>query len=68
MNHFATALVSLLLLPLLEKTGRDNGTKTRLVIVGSNVHFMMKTAELEKAYSSPNVLEELSNKDYCTPA
>lgn len=63
-NHLGTALVSLLLLPLLEKTGREFNTEPRLVIVSSDRHFHATVAD--DVIAMPKILETLSSKDYCT--
>ncbi|KAH7882551.1 hypothetical protein F5I97DRAFT_1906004 [Phlebopus sp. FC_14] len=64
-NHLATALLSLLLLPRLVETGKKTGIHSRLVIVASDVHYWAVLKDDVKHSQTP--LAKLSNKEYCTP-
>ena len=65
-NHLATALLSFLLMPNLNRTGQANVTTSRLVVVSSDVHFWVKFEE--DLLDAPSLLQVLSDKKYCTPA
>jgi retinol dehydrogenase-12 len=58
-NHIGTALLSLLLLPLLKSTSQQTGKPGRLTFTTSEVHFW--TAFKEK--TAPNILERMDQKD-----
>ncbi|TFK54182.1 NAD(P)-binding protein [Heliocybe sulcata] len=60
-NHLATALCSLLLLPRLLKTASEFGVQTRLVVVSSGVHYW--TSITEPVRNSPNILKKLNEKE-----
>jgi retinol dehydrogenase-12 len=62
-NHLSTALVSLLLLPLMNKTARTHNTHPRLVIVSSGVHYWTEVEPAVRA--TPSILETISSKAYC---
>jgi retinol dehydrogenase-12 len=64
-NHLATSLLSLLLIPQLVAAGRKSSTPSRMVIVSSGVHHWINLAEEVKASVKP--LETLSSKEWCTP-
>jgi len=64
-NHLATSLLSLLLIPQLVASGRKSLSSSRMVIVSSNVHHWINLAEEVKASEKP--LETLSSKEWCTP-
>ncbi|KAL8770109.1 MAG: hypothetical protein Q9209_004147 [Squamulea sp. 1 TL-2023] len=58
-NHLATALLSLLLLPILRHTAADLGKPSRLTFTSSEVH--MWATFKEKA--APQILKELDDKE-----
>lgn len=58
-NHLGTALLSLLLLPTLQKTTKARETPSRLTIVTSEVHFWSKFPEKD----APNTLARLDSPD-----
>ncbi|KAL4935293.1 hypothetical protein BDV06DRAFT_207287 [Aspergillus oleicola] len=62
-NHLATALFSLLLLPPLQITGRTKGSPARLTIVTSEVHFWTDFSEKE----APNILARLDEEESFRP-
>ncbi|KAF7796378.1 hypothetical protein EIP86_007555 [Pleurotus ostreatoroseus] len=62
-NHLATALLSLLLLPNLIRTGQANGTTSRLSIVSSDNHYWVKLEE--ELLDAPNLLQMLNDEGYC---
>lgn len=64
-NHLATSLLSLLLIPHLVAAGRKSLTPSRMVIVSSGVHYWITPAEEVKTSSKP--LEKLSSKEWCVP-
>jgi len=57
-NVVSTFLLGLLLLPKLQETNSKFNVLPRLVIVSSDLHFMASLKERD----SPNIFEELSNK------
>lgn len=62
-NHLATALLCLLLLPKLAESSRaQTGRRSRLTLVTSEMHFWSKFDA--EATQSDNLLEKLSNKEY----
>ncbi|KAF8208783.1 hypothetical protein K438DRAFT_1904381 [Mycena galopus ATCC 62051] len=64
-NCLAMPLLSLLLLPHMVRTGLENSTEPRIVVVASDVHYW---ATIEKSVlESPNILATLGSKEYCTP-
>ena len=64
-NHLATALLSLLLMPNLIRTAQAHGTISRMVIVSSDMHYSVKLEE--ELLDAPSLLQKLSDKTYCTP-
>lgn len=58
-NHTGTALLSILLLPILKSTAKQTGSPSRLTFTSSEGHFW--TPFKEKA--SPNILERVDQKD-----
>ncbi|KAH8435028.1 6-phosphogluconolactonase sol3 [Aspergillus melleus] len=62
-NHLGTSLLSLLLLPVLQKTASTQGTPSRLTIVTSEMHFWSKFPEKD----SPNTLSRLDDPDSFKP-
>ncbi|KAG1730894.1 hypothetical protein EDB19DRAFT_1739666 [Suillus lakei] len=64
-NHIATSLLSLLLIPQLVAAGIKSSTPSRMVIVSSGVHYWITLAKEVKA--SSKLLETLSSKEWCTP-
>ena len=64
-NCLASSLLALLLLPRMVQTAHDHSTTPRLVVVSSDLHYM---TSIEKSVTdNPNILQTLSNKEYCTP-
>jgi hypothetical protein len=63
-NHLSTALVSLLLLPIMTKTAKTYGTASRLAIVSSEMHYMAKITSTLMA--APAIFETLASKEYST--
>lgn len=59
-NHLSTALLSLLLLPVLRKTSLDLGCPTRLTFTSSEVHMWTPFKEQE----TNNILARLNDKKY----
>ncbi|CZR56755.1 related to enoyl-CoA hydratase/isomerase [Phialocephala subalpina] len=59
-NHLSTALLSLLLLPVLRKTATDTGHPTRLTITSSEVHMWTPFKE-QKA---EKILDRLNDKEF----
>ncbi|KAG1738038.1 hypothetical protein EDB19DRAFT_1636601 [Suillus lakei] len=64
-NHLATSLLSLLLIPQLVATGRKSSVPSRMVVVSSSVHHWITPAKEVKTSSKP--LETLGSKEWCTP-
>ena len=64
-NHLATALLSLLLLPNLVRAGKTNGTMSRLVVTSSDTHYWTKLDE--EVLRADDILQKLNDKKYCTP-
>ncbi|KAG1751378.1 short-chain dehydrogenase [Suillus paluster] len=62
-NHLSTALLSILMLPHLVKTGTLENP-SRLVIVSSEAHFLAN--KLEGADKWPGIIETLNDEAYCT--
>ena len=63
-NHLATALLSLLLLPPLQSTSKSSGVPSRMTITSSEVH--MWTPMKER--SAPNILRKMDERDtFATP-
>ena len=62
-NHLATALLSLLLLPNLIRTGQANGTTSRLTIVSSDMHYWVNFGE--DLLDAPSILQKMSAAEYC---
>jgi retinol dehydrogenase-12 len=63
-NHLSTALVSLLLLPIMTKTAKTYGTASRLAIVSSEMHYMAKITPTLMA--APAIFEAMASKEYST--
>jgi len=63
-NHLATALLSLLLLPYLFKAG-DYGPCPRLVVVASDAHYL---AKLTKPEDGSDLLNRMGSEDHCSPS
>ncbi|KAG2143731.1 hypothetical protein DEU56DRAFT_910864 [Suillus clintonianus] len=63
-NHIATSLLSLLLIPRLVSAGRKSSTPSRLVIVSSGVHHLIIPAKEIMTSSKP--LEIMSSPEWCT--
>ncbi|KAG0701635.1 hypothetical protein DFH29DRAFT_925601 [Suillus ampliporus] len=64
-NHLATSLLSLLLIPQLVSAGKKSSTPSRMVIVSSTVHHWITPAEEVKASAKP--VKTLSSEEWCTP-
>ncbi|KAG2056642.1 short-chain dehydrogenase [Suillus hirtellus] len=64
-NHLATSLLSLLLIPRLIAAGKKSLTPSRIVIVSSGFHYWITPAQEVKASSKP--LEMLSSQEWCIP-
>ncbi|KAG1738024.1 hypothetical protein EDB19DRAFT_1852582 [Suillus lakei] len=64
-NHLATSLLSLLLIPQLVAAGEKSSTPSRMVIVSSGVHYWITPAKEVKASSKP--LEKLGSEKWCIP-
>jgi len=64
-NHLSTALMSILLFPHLLRTAKDASTAPRLVIVSSEVHYLVNISK--ELQDCPNILEKLNDKELCTP-
>ena len=60
-NHLATALVTMLLIPNLVRAAQEHNTYARLVAVGSAVHAQ---ARLDKVLPAANLLGALNDKKY----
>jgi len=58
-NHLATALLSLLLVPQLQVTAKLSGNPSRLTIVSSEVHMWSNFKEL----SAPSILHRMDKED-----
>ncbi|KAI0065467.1 NAD(P)-binding protein [Artomyces pyxidatus] len=63
-NDLSSALLTILLLPLLRKS-TDSKFSSRAVIVASEVHYWATVATEELA--CPNLLETFNDKEKCTP-
>ncbi|KII95100.1 hypothetical protein PLICRDRAFT_33932 [Plicaturopsis crispa FD-325 SS-3] len=63
-NHLSTALLSLLLLPIMERTAKAHSTRPRLVFVSSGLHYFSSIPD--DVVQSPKILEKLNDKDYST--
>src|SRR6267154_374088 len=64
-NHLSAMLLTILLLPCLFKAfSSGTSPNPRVVIVGSDVHYWTKFSETE--VESDNILQKLSDEDYCT--
>ncbi|OAX35509.1 short-chain dehydrogenase [Rhizopogon vinicolor AM-OR11-026] len=61
-NYLATSLLSLLLIPQLVAAGRKSSRPSRMVIVSSDVHYLVNPTEEVKASAKP--LETLSSKEW----
>ncbi|KAG2138654.1 uncharacterized protein EDB93DRAFT_1090606 [Suillus bovinus] len=64
-NHLATSLLSLLLIPQLVAAGEKSSTPSRIVIVSSDLHYWITPAKEVEASTTP--LETLSNEEWCIP-
>ncbi|GLB39563.1 putative protein CC1G_02706 Coprinopsis cinerea okayama7 130 [Lyophyllum shimeji] len=65
-NCLAPSLLALRLLPRMIQTSQEHGTRPRLVIVTSEVHFWSNIEQ--KVLDGPSIYKTLSSKEYCTPA
>ncbi|KII92879.1 hypothetical protein PLICRDRAFT_488697 [Plicaturopsis crispa FD-325 SS-3] len=61
-NYLSTTLISLLLLPILERTAKDYSTTPRLSVVGSGAHYSATLKD--DVLKSPKILEKLNDKAY----
>ncbi|KAJ7284621.1 hypothetical protein C8J57DRAFT_1053099 [Mycena rebaudengoi] len=62
-NHLAMSLAVLLLLPTLIRTGQENGTVSRIVLVSSELHYDVVIEK--KALANPGgILQTLGNAEY----
>lgn len=59
-NHLSTALLSLLLLPILLKTAEEYGHPTRLIVTSSEVHMWT----LFKEQKAEKILDRLNDKQF----
>lgn len=59
-NHLSTALLSLLLLPILRQTAKERERPSRLTFTSSDVHKWTPFNERK----APNILEHLNEKEY----
>ncbi|KAG2112708.1 uncharacterized protein F5147DRAFT_632379 [Suillus discolor] len=64
-NHLATSLLSLLLIPRLIAAGKKSSTPSRIVIVSSEFHYWITPAKEVQASSKP--LKTLSSQEWCIP-
>ncbi|KAG2112709.1 uncharacterized protein F5147DRAFT_759577 [Suillus discolor] len=64
-NHLATSLLSLLLIPQLIAAGKKSSTPSRIVIMSSELHYWITPAKEVQASSKP--LEMLSSQEWCIP-
>jgi NAD(P)-dependent dehydrogenase (short-subunit alcohol dehydrogenase family) len=62
-NYLSTALLSMLMLPHLLKTGTPESA-SRLVIVSSEAHYLADT--LKGADKWDGIIEKLNDQAYCT--
>ncbi|KII83704.1 hypothetical protein PLICRDRAFT_180056 [Plicaturopsis crispa FD-325 SS-3] len=63
-NVISAALISLLLLPVMERTAKTHSTTPRLVIVSSGSHYFAEVPDV--ALQSPKILEKLNDEKYNT--
>ncbi|KAF5325783.1 hypothetical protein D9611_000443 [Ephemerocybe angulata] len=63
-NNIATSLLCLLLAPRLAETGRTYGTKPRIVIVSSDLHYTVNIKE--RVFEAESPFRVLSSPEYCT--
>ena len=64
-NHLSAMLLTILLLPcLFRAVSSGTSPNPRVVIVSSDVHYWTKFSETE--VGSDNILQKLSDKNYCT--
>jgi len=64
-NHLSAVLLTILLFPcLLKAVSSGTSPNPRVVIVSSDVHYWTQFSETE--VGSDNILQKLSDKDYCT--
>ncbi|KAF9069755.1 short-chain dehydrogenase [Rhodocollybia butyracea] len=63
-NSLGPALHVILLLPIILRTAKQHSVVSRVVIVSSEVIFFANIRP--EAIASPNILETLSSKEYCT--
>ncbi|GJE92166.1 short chain dehydrogenase [Phanerochaete sordida] len=66
-NHLATALLSILLLPNMARAAREHKALARLVLVASEVH-ARNTVDAELRAAPAGILRTMSSTEYCTPA
>ncbi|KAI0046699.1 NAD(P)-binding protein [Auriscalpium vulgare] len=64
-NHLSCVLLTILMWPCLRRACRPD-SRPRTVIVSSDVHYW--TTFDPELLGSPDILEKLNDKDYCTPA
>ncbi|KDQ09164.1 hypothetical protein BOTBODRAFT_37246 [Botryobasidium botryosum FD-172 SS1] len=62
-NHISTALVAILLYPLLLDTATKYSVHPRLVVTTSGAHYLANFDST--VLNAPNILEFLGSKDYC---
>jgi retinol dehydrogenase-12 len=65
-NHLSTALLSLRLLPLMQRTAERFDCHPRLVVVSSDMHFLVNIGA--EVMGSPRILEKLSRREFCKPS
>ena len=63
-NNLSTVLLNIRLLPLMIKTGQKHSVETRLVVVGSGMHYFTKFDKKVSEAAEP--LSVLNDKAYCT--
>jgi len=64
-NHLATSLLTLLLVPTMARTAQENSTRPRVVIVASASHY---NAPVSAILDKPDFISYVSSAEYCTPA
>lgn len=65
-NNLSTLLLNIRLLPLMLRTGQKYSVETRLVVVGSGMHYFTKFDK--RVAESAEPLKVLNDKEYCTPS
>ncbi|GJE92168.1 short chain dehydrogenase [Phanerochaete sordida] len=66
-NHLATALLSILLLPNMARAAREHNALARLVLVASGAH-RGHTVDAELRAAPAGILRTMSSAEFCTPA